>query len=113
MKLKWKGFSLLLIFLLILSACSSGTGGKKAEVTEIDFYFPVAVGGPVARIVDDLVADFEGENPDVKVNANFGGSYAETMTQVMASVQAGNPPEMAVLFSIDLLLCLKMMSLKK
>src|SRR5699024_4515820 len=31
-----------------------------------------------------------------------GGSYAETMTQVMASAQSGNPPELAVLFSIDL-----------
>src|SRR5699024_12038524 len=31
-----------------------------------------------------------------------GGDYAETMTQVMASAQSGNPPELAVLFSIDL-----------
>lgn len=90
------GVVLLLGFMMV--GCSSGSD----EVTEIEFYFPVAVGGDIANLVDDLVADFEEENPDIKVNANFGGSYAETMTQVMASVQGGNPPELAVLFSIDL-----------
>lgn len=101
-KMKLRVSVLCIICLLVFSACSNGTSGKKDKVTEIDFYFPVAVGGPVAKIVDNLVAEFEDENPDIKVNANFGGSYAETMTQVMASVQGGNPPELAVLFSIDL-----------
>ncbi|WP_261130113.1 ABC transporter substrate-binding protein [Bacillus sp. Marseille-Q3570] len=95
-----KYLSLLTALLIVLAACSSG--GSQDEVTEIDFWFPVAVGGDVAKIVDGLVADFEKENPDIKVNPRYGGSYAETMTQVMASVQGGNPPELAVLFSIDL-----------
>lgn len=86
---------------MILTSCSGGSSSKK-ETTEIDFYFPVAVGGEVANIVEGLAEDFEEENPDIKVNAKFGGSYAETMTQVMASAQSGNPPELAVLFSIDL-----------
>ena len=85
---------------LCIAGCSSETGVE--EKTEIDFWFPVAVGGDVAKIVDGFVADFEKENPDIKVNAKYGGSYAETMTQVMASAQAGNSPELAVLFSIDL-----------
>jgi|SRR5690625_91638 len=91
---------LLLTILLALSACG-GTSDSQEEV-EIDFYFPVAVGGEVANIVEGLAEEFEEENPGIKVNANFGGSYAETMTQVMASVQSGNAPELAVLFSIDL-----------
>nr|WP_110943583.1 ABC transporter substrate-binding protein [Virgibacillus senegalensis] len=99
--MKGKFLALISVLLMILSACSS-SGGAKEETTEIDFYFPVAVGGDVANMVDDLVADFEEENPDIKVNAMYGGSYAETMTQVMAAVQGGNPPELAVLFSIDL-----------
>lgn len=88
------------VLIVLLAACNSGD--TKEKVTEIDFYFPVAVGGDVAKIVDNLVADFEKENPDIKVNARYGGSYSETMTQVMAAVQGGNPPELAVLFSIDL-----------
>lgn len=85
--------------LFVLAACGNTTSSNQ---TEIDFYFPVAVGGPVANIVEGLADEFEEENPGIKVNANFGGSYAETMTQVMASVQGGNPPALAVLFSIDL-----------
>lgn len=86
------------LFILVLSAC----GGSDDEQTEIEFYFPVAVGGDVANIVESLVDDFEEENPDIKVNEKFGGSYEETMTQVMADTRAGNPPELSVLFSIDL-----------
>ncbi len=103
-----KRLSLLLtvLFVVFLTACGGAneTSEKKESggKTEIDFYFPVAVGGPIANLVDDLVADFEDENPDIKVNAKFGGSYEETMTQVMAAVQGGNAPELAVLFSIDL-----------
>jgi len=89
------------VLMLFLSACGGSSGSKDKDV-EIDFYFPVAVGGEVANIVEGLADEFEEENPGIKVNANFGGSYAETMTQVMASVQAGNAPELAVLFSIDL-----------
>ncbi|WP_369404780.1 ABC transporter substrate-binding protein [Piscibacillus salipiscarius] len=96
---RWLSVLLILFLSLVLAACNSDSAD---DVTEIDFYFPVAVGGDIANLVDELVADFEEENPDIKVNANFGGSYSETMTQVMASVQGGNPPELAVLFSIDL-----------
>lgn len=92
--------ALLGAILLLLSACSSGTGGKKQ--VEIDFYFPVAVGGDVANLVSSLVEEFEKENPDIKVNEIFGGSYAETMQKVMTSINGGNIPELAVLFSIDL-----------
>lgn len=99
--MKVKLLSLIFVLLVGIAGCSSNETGTK-EKTEIDFWFPVAVGGDIANIVDGIVADFEKENPDIKVNAKYGGSYAETMTQVMASTQGGNPPELAVLFSIDL-----------
>lgn len=98
---KIKVFVSVFFIAMILSSCSNGSD-SKSENTEIDFYFPVAVGGSVANIVEGLAEDFEEENPDIKVNAKFGGSYEETMTQVMASTRGGNPPELAVLFSIDL-----------
>ncbi|PXW82325.1 carbohydrate ABC transporter substrate-binding protein (CUT1 family) [Pseudogracilibacillus auburnensis] len=97
------------MLIMFLAACGSSDSDSNAskkkdsgDKTEIDFYFPVAVGGPIANLVDDLVADFEEENPNIKVNPKFGGSYEETMTQVMAAVHGGNAPELAVLFSIDL-----------
>lgn len=106
---KMKLFIAMIIMGLILASCSSNSSGNdnndsgtEDNPTEISFYFPVAVGGPVAKIVEGLAEEFEEENPGIKVDAKFGGDYAETMTQVMASAQSGNPPELAVLFSIDL-----------
>lgn len=102
-------FIFLIVFVFILASCGSNSGGEnnsnsgtEDNPTKISFYFPVAVGGEVAQIVEGLAEEFEEENPDIKVDAKFGGDYAETMTQVMASAQSGNPPELAVLFSIDL-----------
>lgn len=96
-----------ILLVVFMAACGSNDSSSSEDKgssgkTEIDFYFPVAVGGPIANLIDDLVADFEEENPDIKVNPKFGGSYEETMTQVMAAVHGGNAPELAVLFSIDL-----------
>ena len=33
----------------------------------MNFYYPVAVGGPVTKTIDQMAADFGKENPDVKV----------------------------------------------
>ncbi len=33
-------------------------GGSAASATEITFYYPIAVGGPITKIVDGYVADF-------------------------------------------------------
>ena len=38
-----------------------------ASAQEITFYYPVAVGGPITKIVDQMAADFEKENPGIKV----------------------------------------------
>src|SRR5262245_44486644 len=42
---------------------------------EISFYYPVAVGGPITKIVDGLAADFEKENPGIKVKPIYAGTY--------------------------------------
>lgn len=114
---------LLLILALAITGCNSGgstssdspdDGEKgKGEKVELEFYFPVAVGGPITKIIDQLVAEFEEENPDIKVTPIFGGSYAETMTKAQTAVQGGNSPDLAVLFSIDLYTLLSMDSIEK
>ena len=35
--------------------------------TELNMYYPVAVGGPLTKVVDGMVSDFMAENPDIKV----------------------------------------------
>ncbi len=103
---------MLLVIAWVVIGCSGGSSqaDKKigAKKVELEFYFPVAVGGPIAKVIDSLVADFEKEQPDIKVTPIFGGSYQETMTKVQTAIQGGNAPDLAVLFAVDLFTLLSM-----
>ena len=73
-----------------------------ASATEISFYYPVAVGGPVAKIVASLVADFEKENPDIRVKPIYVGTYKEALVKALTAHKSGAPPDVAVLFAVDM-----------
>jgi len=70
--------------------------------TEISFYYPVAVGGPITRIIDGLAADFEKENPGIKVKPIYAGTYQETIVKALTAHKAGDPPVTSVLLSVDM-----------
>ena len=58
------------------AALAAGTLAAPAIVraaTEIPFYYPVAVGGPITKIIDGYAADFEKENPGIKRQADLCG----------------------------------------
>jgi sn-glycerol 3-phosphate transport system substrate-binding protein len=75
---------------------------RAAEsTTEISFYFPVAVGGPITKIIDGYAADFQRENPSIKVTPIYAGSYQDTLTKAQTALKAGAGPQMAVLLSTD------------
>ena len=38
---------------------------------EVSFYYPVAVGGPITKIIDGLAADFEKENPGIALRVQL------------------------------------------
>ncbi len=69
--------------------------------TELTMYYPIAVGGPLTDVVDGLVADFEAENPDIKVNAIYSGNYDDTRVRALSAISSGEPAQLAVMFSID------------
>ncbi len=88
--------------LLAGAAALAAPGIAAAQaVTEIEFYFPVAVGGPITRIVDGYAADFMRENPDVKVKPVYAGSYVDTLTKAVTATKAGQGPQMAVVLAVD------------
>ncbi|MGE0314925.1 MAG: ABC transporter substrate-binding protein [Lautropia sp.] len=70
--------------------------------TEISFYFPVAVGGPVTKIIDGYARDFERENPGIKVDPIYAGSYQETIVKALTAHKSGKPPVTSVLLSTDM-----------
>ena len=46
------------VLLVALVACVVAAGPVAAQTADITFYYPVAVGGPVTKIIDGLAADF-------------------------------------------------------
>ena len=70
--------------------------------TEISFFYPVAVGGPIAKIIDDYAADFTKENPGIKVTPIYAGSYQDTIVKALTANKSGTPPVTSVLLSTDM-----------
>ena len=90
------GFALLL-------ASLTGSPVNAADI-EVRFFFPVAVGGPVTKIIDDYATAFEKENPGIKVKPVYAGDYVQTVTKAMTAVKGGDAPETAILLAADLML---------
>jgi sn-glycerol 3-phosphate transport system substrate-binding protein len=74
---------------------------RPAAAVDLTMYYPVAVGGPVTKIIDDMVARFQKENADIKVTAVYAGNYTDTMTKAMTAMKGGQPPQLSVLLSTD------------
>jgi sn-glycerol 3-phosphate transport system substrate-binding protein len=74
---------------------------RPAAAVDLTMYYPVAVGGPVTKVIDDMVARFEKENADIKVTAVYAGNYTDTMTKAMTAMKGGQPPQLSVLLSTD------------
>ncbi len=79
-----------------------GAGVTQAQTTEISFYYPVAVGGPITRIIDGFAADFQKENPGIKVNPIYSGTYQESIVKALTAHKSGTPPVTSVLLSTDM-----------
>jgi sn-glycerol 3-phosphate transport system substrate-binding protein len=62
----------------------------------------VAVGGPVTKTIDGMVAEFEKTNPDIKVKAIYAGTYQDSIVKALTAHKSGTPPTLAVLLSTDL-----------
>ena len=69
---------------------------------EVSFYYPVAVGGPITKIIDGLAADFEKENPGIKLKPIYSGSYQDSITKALTAVKSGEPPVTSILLSTDM-----------
>ncbi|GHE22945.1 ABC transporter substrate-binding protein [Halomonas urumqiensis] len=80
---------------------SAGQASAQDPV-ELTMYYPIAVGGALTDVIDGLVDEFEAEHPDIDVEAIYAGNYDDTRVRAMSAIEAGDPPQLSVLFSIDL-----------
>ena len=61
-------FNFTIIRTALASAAIAASAIVSAQVTEVPFYFPVAVGGPITKYIDQFATDFNKENPTIKVS---------------------------------------------
>jgi len=94
-RFKWIGIGVMAAFFLVAAV----TAGSATELT---MYYPVAVGGPLTKVVDGIVADFMKANPDIKVNAIYAGNYNDARIKALAALKSGEPAQLSVMFSIDI-----------
>lgn len=72
-----------------------------APATELQFYFPVSVGGPITKIIDSYAADFMKENPDIHVSPVYAGSYVDTLTKTITATRSGQGPALSLTLAVD------------
>ena len=90
---------------LAAAALALGTlplGAAAQAQTEISFFFPVAVGGPITKLIDEYAADFGKENPGIKVTPIYAGSYQDTIVKALTAHKSGTPPVTSVVLSTDM-----------
>jgi sn-glycerol 3-phosphate transport system substrate-binding protein len=73
-----------------------------ALATDITFYYPIAVGGPITKIIDRYAEAFHKSHPDITVKPVYTGSYQDSIVKAMTAAKAGNAPDVAVLLSTDM-----------
>lgn len=69
---------------------------------ELTFNYPIAVGGPITRVIDGYCADFEKENPSIRVRPVYTGTYQDSITKALTAARGGDAPDVAVLLSTDM-----------
>ena len=87
---------------LILAALAALAPSLASAQVEVPFYYPVAVGGPITKIIDGLAAAFEKENPGIKLKPIYTGTYQDSITKALTAVKSGEPPVTSILLSTDM-----------
>ncbi|SEQ82855.1 ABC transporter substrate-binding protein [Thalassovita taeanensis] len=84
------------------SAAIALASALPAGAVDLQFYFPVAVGGGAANTIQSLTDEYLAAHPDVKIDAIYSGSYQDTITKVITAARGGNAPQLSVALSVDM-----------
>ena len=86
----------------LLAAVLLAVAAPASADTELTFYYPIAVGGPLTKVIDGYARQFEKEHPGIKVNPIYAGNYDDARIKALAALKAGQSAPLSVLYSIDL-----------
>jgi sn-glycerol 3-phosphate transport system substrate-binding protein len=74
---------------------------RAQQVRELTFYYPIAIGGPVPRIIDGYCEAFQRES-GITVKPVYAGFYGETLTKAVTAIRGGSGPHFSVLLAAEL-----------
>src|SRR5665213_890849 len=74
---------------------------RAQTVQKLTFYYPVAVGGPLAAIVDGYCSAYQKET-GVAVEAVYAGDYSQTLIKTTTAIKGGEGPHFAVLLAAEM-----------
>ncbi|MBI1218235.1 MAG: extracellular solute-binding protein [Rhodobacteraceae bacterium] len=75
---------------------------QPALAVNLQFFFPVAVGGGAADTIQALTDEYMKAHPDVKIEPVYTGSYTDTIAKALTASKGGNPPQLAVIGAAEL-----------
>ncbi len=84
-----------LIAVLIALVLIGGCGKRQGEEAVIEVTFWHGMGGPLGRVLKQLVDEFNESQNEIFVNSISMGQYTALSQKIMAAVAAGKPPVMA------------------
>src|SRR5690606_36154442 len=87
---------------LAASTIAAALPAYAQKPVELTFYYPVAVGGPVTKTIEQMADDIEKENPGIKVKPVYSSTYQESIVKALTAFKRGQPPHDAVLLSTDM-----------
>ncbi|PYM57728.1 MAG: ABC transporter substrate-binding protein [Candidatus Rokuibacteriota bacterium] len=90
-----------LVVALVLGLVGTIAPATHAQ-TKLQFYYPVGVSGPLARIIDGYVQEWNQGHPQNQVEPVFAGSYTEAYSKTLAAIKGGTPPDVALMLSQNL-----------
>ncbi len=86
-----------------VAALATPPSVAHAAEVEVRFFYPVAVAGPLTKIIDDYAAQFEKEHPGIKIKPVYSGDYVQTVGKALTAFKGGDAPELAILQASDIL----------
>src|SRR5215471_8337720 len=74
---------------------------RAQAVQKLTFYYPVAVGGPIAAIIDGYCKAFQQET-GIAVEPVYAGDYSQTLIKATTAIRAGSGPQFSVLWASEI-----------
>jgi sn-glycerol 3-phosphate transport system substrate-binding protein len=74
---------------------------RTQPVKQLTLYYPIAVGGPITKIIDAYCVDFEKET-GIEISPVYAGTYPEAFIKVVTAIKGGSGAQFSVLLAAEI-----------